>query len=105
MLSGNRLLHQSHLVRHGSCAGCCDVHVGRQDWEVDFGIPRQRSISRLEAHRSGDLDPGEDLVVDESVDGVRGVVRLGYNREDHHSVDRARVVGVIFGEIQAADHG
>lgn len=68
-------------------------------------IPHQRNKSRLESHRSGDLDPGEDLEADEIVDEAQDVVHLGCNREGHHSEGQARVVDAIFYEVPAADHG
>jgi len=99
------LLYQSRLVRHGSCAGYDDVHVGRQGSEVDFWTPRQRNTDRLEGHCSGDLDRSDDPEVDGNVGDVLDVVHPGCGLEDHHSEDWVRVADVIFDEIQAGNRG
>lgn len=68
-------------------------------------ILRQRNTGRLEGHRSGVLDQGDDLVTDGIFGGAQGVVHLGCNRGGHHSDGQAQVVDAIFYGIQAADHG
>ena len=68
-------------------------------------ILHQRNTSRLEGHRSGNLDPDEGLEAGGSVDEAQDVVHLGCNREGRHSEGPAQVVDAIFDEVRAADHG